>query len=100
MEASASNDGRLSMRATVTRLPGSGWVSGYDSLGKIAVGEVGLLKRVSRLGSGVFLVIDLDGHEYYGGLEWDEPPAFTAVENLLREYIGGSIRAIGELQIP
>ena len=59
----------------------------------------GLLKRAMRVGNRLALTIECEGREAVGRLEWDPPPALTAVEKVLRAHLGEPITAIGYLDV-
>jgi len=75
------------------------WVGSYGPGQKMAVGEVGTLKSVKRIGNRLSLTNEYDGREHVGSLEWDQPPTIAAVETLLTANLGQEIKAIGALDI-
>jgi hypothetical protein len=77
-----------------------GWTSSFASADKFAVGEVGTLKSVNRVGNRLSLAIEYEGREHFGSLEWDAPPSLDAVEKALRDNIGKPIKTIGDLDVP
>ena len=77
-----------------------GWTSAFAGADKFSVGEVGLLKSLRRVGTRLGLTIEHEGREHFGSLEWDAPPSLDAVEKVLRDNIGKTIKAVGDLDVP
>ncbi len=77
-----------------------GWTSSFAGADKFAVGEVGTLKSVKRVGNRLSLAIEYEGREHFGSLEWDAPPSLDAIEKALRDNIGKPIKTIGDLEVP
>ena len=59
----------------------------------------GVLKRVIRADHRLTLIIERDGREAGGRLEWAPPPSLAAVEKVLRAHVGEPITAIGYLDV-
>jgi len=59
----------------------------------------GALKRVTRVDNHLLLIVEYDGREAAGRLEWDPPPSLIAVERVLRTHLGEQITAIGYLDV-
>ncbi len=77
-----------------------GWTSSLAGVDKFAVGEVGTLKSVKRVGNHLSLAIKYEGREHVGSLEWDAPPSLDALEKALRDNIGKPTKTIGDLDLP
>ncbi len=81
------------------------WVSFYGRLDECPPGEGGTLESVRRItysAGGIdhlLLVKTMADTEYVAALKWDESPEVASVEALLRDHLGKSIRAIGELEL-
>ena len=84
--------------AAVSAWP-QGWTGSYGGADKFAVGEVGVLKSVKRLGDRLSLTIQYEGRDHFGSLQWDAPPSLDAVEKVLQAHLGEPIKAIGDLDV-
>jgi hypothetical protein len=59
----------------------------------------GVLKSVKRVDNSLSLIVDCEGRQAVGRLEWDQPPSLAAVEKVLRAHLGEPIKAIGYLDV-
>lgn len=78
------------------------WTHGYAREIRTAAGEVGVLKHVVRHAetpTKCFLFIDYDGEVYSGCLLFDDPSFCRHIEALLEEFLGYSIKEIGDLDL-
>ncbi len=76
------------------------WTSSYEAGAKFAVGEVGVLKSITRLDDRLTLTIMYEGCEHVGSLQWDSPPSFDSVEKVLRANLGQPLKVISDLEVP
>jgi hypothetical protein len=92
--------GELMQRAGAPAIWPARWVESLGPDEASAPPEDGVLEGLSRLGSRLFLRINVQGHQRTASLEWDGPPAVGAVETVLAANIGVRIRDLGSLELP
>jgi len=84
--------------AVVSAWP-QGWTGSYTGADKFAVGDVGVLKSVKRLDDRLSLIIEYEGREHVGSLQWDAPPSLDEVERVLKAHLGEPTKAVGDLDL-
>jgi len=62
-------------------------------------GSEGLLVSVKRLGDCLALRMRYESRDHSGRLQWDPPPLFSSVEQVLQVNLGKAIRDLGELDV-
>jgi len=92
--------GELTQRTGAPAIWPARWVESLGPDEASAPPEDGVLEGLSRLGSRLFLRINVEGHQRTASLEWDGPPAVGAVETVLAANIGARIRDLGSLELP
>jgi hypothetical protein len=77
------------------------WGGSYEAGDKFALGDVGVLVSVKRLGDDhLSLTIKYEGREHSASLlQWDAPPSLDEVEKVLKAHLGEPIKAIGDLDV-
>jgi hypothetical protein len=78
------------------------WTHGYAREVKSITGEVGVLKHVMRhteMPTKCYLVIDYEGERYTGCLLFDDASFCKHIEALLEDFLGYSIKEIGDLDL-
>jgi hypothetical protein len=78
------------------------WIQTAKESGKTIKGEVGILIKVitgPALHNKCFLVIEYEQERYIGSLLFDDTMFCWAIHQLLTNYIGCSIEAIGDLDL-
>jgi hypothetical protein len=76
------------------------WVEALEPDAASPPPEDGVLEGLARLGSRLFLRINVEGHLRTATLEWEGPPAVGDVETVLAANIGARIRELGSLELP
>jgi hypothetical protein len=77
------------------------WFGSADST-KTLSGESGILKHVVKdvtVEKRCFLMIEHGGEGYVGALKFDDPAFCTHISTLFEQYIGRSIREIGDMDL-
>lgn len=77
------------------------WGGFYSGADRFAHSEEGVLKEIKN-GPGprdITLVMEWDGREHVGILQWDGPPEPEKLEVLLRNQIGRAIQEVGDLDV-
>jgi len=79
------------------------WPPIWTNSGKTdEIGEIGILRQVngdSQLCSRCFLVIEHEGQRYVGALLFSDVMFCSSIREILKNYIGRSIKEIGDLDL-
>ena len=77
------------------------WAASYSGIGKFAIGEVGVLKRVRWSSQSQYLVlsIEYEGNEHSGVLQGNRDQ-LQRVLTVLTQNVGRPIKEVAALEVP